>query len=707
MRQKEKLEKKGIEVINKNNNENGNPYELLSVSVLRDYLELEFNYLKNKIYFTYNFEKIIDDFIFLCFFIGNDFIPNLFSFNIENGALTHLIDFYKTYLTEVDGYLTEKGKINIFRLRKFFNYLSKQELHSIDMLIRNNSNENRRNRAKKANESKEQIKIIKNQKKEEKRKKLFEEIKSKPKEEQKAFKRNKINQKIIKLKNNFEETSNELNTKLIFDEEYKKYINKVENAKIEIPEKIEKILAETQKYDNYLKDENYFSDIKEEDIDDSDIGEIDIKEIMIEMTKNMKESEEQKNNDEIEDNDDINKIFIQKLNGMKTSKEIKEFYYKEKLNIDIKTEEGKKERENMFIKYIEGLQWILSYYFRGIKNWKWYYPYYYAPMISDYTEIKLNYSIYNSFDKFNQDNSMPFDPYQSLLFILPKQSFNLLPNCYREIPKQIPEYFPDKVEIDYNGKTAAYESLLLLPFFDDKKLLELEEKNRNLNSEEEKENKWGDSYLFFKNELNKEEINTTIYEIYQNKNNTLINNETKKCDYSFSTLKTIDYNYLLVNVKQYFGRTSNMTKQINILPTLKEKINEKKIEKYLKEKTIFIDYPYKLLGKIKGLIYGKKYYYLYKNILFTDSDFKLNNEVIESIRYSYEKKGIILEHPEILCDVAKFKGFGLIKGKMKRKYEESLLKYVPFEITSLNATSKDFERYISHFDYEYVKNQKK
>ena len=707
MRQKEKLEKKGIEVINKNNNENGNPYELLSVSVLRDYLELEFNYLKNKIYFTYNFEKIIDDFIFLCFFIGNDFIPNLFSFNIENGALTHLIDFYKTYLTEVDGYLTDKGKINIFRLRKFFNYLSKQELHSIDMLIRNNNNENKRNRAKKANESKEQIKIIKNQKKEEKRKKLFEEIKSKPKEEQKAFKRNKINQKIIKLKRKFEETSNELNTKLIFDEEYKKYINKVEDAKIEIPEKIEKILAETQKYDNYLKDENYFSDIKEEDIDDSDIGEIDIKEIMIEMTKNMKESEEQKNNDEIEDNDDINKIFIQKLNGMKTSKEIKEFYYKEKLNIDIKTEEGKKERENMFIKYIEGLQWILSYYFRGIKNWKWYYPYYYAPMISDYTEIKLNYSIYNSFDKFNQDNSMPFDPYQSLLFILPKKSFNLLPNCYREIPKQIPEYFPDKVEIDYNGKTAAYESLLLLPFFDDKKLLELEEKNRNLNSEEEKENKWGDSYLFFKNELNKEEINPTIYEIYQNKNNTLINNETKKCDYSFSTLKTIDYNYLLVNVKQYFGRTSNMTKQINILTTLKEKINEKKIEKYLKEKTIFIDYPYKLLGKIKGLIYGKKYYYLYKNILFTDSDFKLNNEVIESIRYSYEKKGIILEHPEILCDVAKFKGFGLIKGKMKRKYEESLLKYVPFEITSLNATSKDFERYISHFDYEYVKNQKK
>ena len=709
MRQKEKLEKKGIEIINKNNNENGNgnPYELLSISVLRDYLELEFNYLKNKITFKYNFEKIIDDFIFLCFFIGNDFIPNLFSFNIENGALSHLIDFYKTCLTELDGYLIDKGKINSFRLKKFFSYLSKQELHSIDMLIKNNKNENKRNRAKIANESKEQIKIVKNQKKEEKKKKLIEEIKLKPKEEQKNFKRNKINKKIANIKKKLEETSNELNTKFNFDEEYKKYINKNENINTEIPEKIENILSESKKFDNYLKDDNYCSDFKDEDIDDSDISEIDIKEIMNEMAKTKRESEEeQKNNDEIEDSEDINKIFIQNLKGMKNSGEVKELYYKEKLNIDLKTEEGKKEREKMFIKYIEGLQWILSYYFRGIKNWKWYYPYYYAPMISDFPEIKLNYSIYNAFDQFNNDNSKPFNPYQSLLFILPKQSFNLLPNCYREIPKQIPEYFPDKIEIDYNGKSASYESLLLLPFIDDNKLLELEEKNRNLNPEEEKENKWGNSFLFFKNELNKEEINFIDYEIYQKKN-IIINYETKKCNFFFPTLKTIDYNYLLENVKQYFGRTSNITKRINILTKIKEKINDKKIGKYLLEKDIFIDYPYKSFGKIKGFIYGKMYYYLYNNILYIDNKFKLNYEVIESIRRFYEKKGVILEHPEILCDVAKFKGFGLVKGKMKRKFDENNLKYVPFEITSLNATSNDFEKYISHFDYEYLENQKK
>jgi 5'-3' exoribonuclease 1 len=132
-------------------------YEFFFISVLREYLELEFNYLSKKIKFKYDFEKIIDDFIFLCFFIGNDFLPNLFSFNIENGALTHLFDFYKACLQELDGYLTDKGKINFSRVITFFDYLSKQELHSIDLMIRKNKNKNKNERIKKTKESKSEL----------------------------------------------------------------------------------------------------------------------------------------------------------------------------------------------------------------------------------------------------------------------------------------------------------------------------------------------------------------------------------------------------------------------------------------------------------------------------------------------------------------------------------------------------------------------
>ena len=715
IRKKEKLEKQGIEVItvdkNKNDIASETPYELLLISVLRDYLELEFNYLKNKITFTYNFERIVDDFIFLCFFIGNDFLPNLFSFHIENGALGHLYEFYKACLPELDGYLTDKGKISIFRLKKFLNYLSKQEMHSIDMIIKSNKRDNKRNREKKANESKELIKAIKKQKKEEKKKKFIEDIKSKPKEEQINFKKSKKLQKILNIKKKYEEKSKELNQSFNFEEDYKKYINEnekknkkeQEKESIEFPAEISQILEESKKYDKYLKDENYCSDFKDEDISDSDISDIEVKDVMDELAKSMKEEEEEKNQNDDQDNEDINKLFIEKMSKMKNVKEVKEFYYKEKLNIDIKTIEGKKERDKMFHLYLEGLQWILYYYYRGLKSWKWYYPYHYPPMISDFSEINL--SLYGIFSKFDKDKSQPFAPYQSLLLILPKQSFNLLPNCYQKIPNEIPYYFPDKVEIDYNGKSASYESLLLLPFIDEKIILDLENKYRNLSLEEENENNWGQSFLFCKNEIEKD-ANYNVYEIYQNKDFSKINYEKKRCDFSFPTLKTIDYDYLLTNVKQYFGRNSSLTKQITIMPKVEEKINEKKISKYLIDKEIFIDYPFKSLAKIQGFTYKNLYYYLYKDTLYKDDKFWLRKEIIESIRYSYQKKGIELSHPEFLCDVVKFKGFGMVKGKMKRIYDENNPFYVPFEITSLNATSNDFAKYIKHFDYEFQENLK-
>ena len=717
------LEKKGIEIIDDNNNNKKEPYEFFLISVLREYLELEFGYLKNKISFKYNLERIIDDFIFITFFIGNDYIPNLFHFNIDNGSLTHLIEFYKECIQELDGYLIDKGKINFSRMKTFFGYLSKNEFHIIDMLIRNkrNKNENIESRTKRANDSKEQIILLKKQKKEEKKQKLIKEIQSKTKEEQIKFKKNIINKRILKIKKKFQEvSSNDFNEEL---KNYKKMkeIKEQENNQTVSSKEAKNLLSKAEKYDKYIEDENYCSDFKQEDINDSDVSDIDIKEVINEVAKNMKEIYE-KENEEKEDDEDIDLIFYQKIKGMKSAKEVKDLYYKEKLNIDIKTDIGKKQRDTLFNIYLEGLQWILYYYFKGIKNWKWYYPYYYSPMISDLPAIKINKTTYEQFDilekRTSESDSKPFKPYQSLLFILPQQSFNLLPKCYREIPSKIPEYFPEKIDIDFNGKTASYESLLLLPFLEDKKILDLEENHRKLSLEEEKENNWGNSYLFKINELNGNVIEPDIYEIYgtNNNNNNFLNgknsknyNVVRKCDFSFPTLKTIDYDYELINVKQYFGKTSSITRQILILPKMKEKINDKKINQYLHKNTIFIDYPYKALAKINGFVYGRFYYYLYKNKMYIDNNFKLSREVIESIRYSYEKKGIKLEHPEILCDITKFKDYNSFKDKDNNKetnayYWENNPHYVPFEITSLNATSKDFDKFILHFDDE--KNKK-
>jgi 5'-3' exonuclease len=46
------------------------PLQVLQITVLREYLEAEFSCLKNRIPFGYDFENIVDDFVFLCFFVG-------------------------------------------------------------------------------------------------------------------------------------------------------------------------------------------------------------------------------------------------------------------------------------------------------------------------------------------------------------------------------------------------------------------------------------------------------------------------------------------------------------------------------------------------------------------------------------------------------------------------------------------------------------
>ena len=672
-------------------------YEFLVISVLREYLELEFNYLEKKIKFEYDFEKIIDDFIFLCFFIGNDFLPNLFSFNIEKGVLTHLFDFYKTCLTELDGYLTDKGKINFKRVLYFFDYLSKYELHSIDLMIRNKKNENKKERIKRTKESKDQIINLVKQKKEEKKKKFIEDLKNKNKEEQLLFKKDIINKRILKFKKQFNIEDNYENDYIKYKEKNKE--NTIETNENKLDENHEKFFSEISKYDKYITDENYVSDFKEEDINDSDISDVDINEAIQEVAKNI-ESAENLGEYEVDDPNDINRAFMEQIVKFKTAKEVKEFYYKEKLNINLKEEQGIKDREKIFNKYMEGLQWILYYYYHSIKNWKWYYPYHYAPMISDYSEINIDNKLYNIYDIFDKDKSEPFDPYQSLLFILPKESFNLLPLCYKDIPQILKEFFPDKIDIDYNGKTAEYESLLLVPMVDEEKMVEIEKKCRKLTQEEEKENKWGTSFMFSQNDSNIESIKCIEYDVYKKDIDKKQNNDYRisKCDFSFPTLKTIDYDYQLTKVKQYFGRTSQMTKQIILYPKLSIKINNDKIYWFLFYKTIFIDYPFKAFAELKGFVYSRKYHFMYNNYLYTDDRYRISNEIIENIRYSYEKKGIILEHPEILCDVCKLQKVENNNGEITRKFEDKYINYVPFEITSLNTTTNQFQNFIKRLN---------
>ena len=59
----------------------------------------------------FSLERIIDDFVFFCFFIGNDFLPSLNALDISDGSLDKLIDFYKQCLPTMGDYIVKDGYI--------------------------------------------------------------------------------------------------------------------------------------------------------------------------------------------------------------------------------------------------------------------------------------------------------------------------------------------------------------------------------------------------------------------------------------------------------------------------------------------------------------------------------------------------------------------------------------------------------------------
>ena len=137
-----------------NNKEQINKIEfsLIKIPIIRKYLELEFKEMKLK--FPMDFERIIDDFVFICFLVGNDFLPNLPSLKIREGAIDALIYLYKKLLPTMDGYLTNgKGQLHLSRCEILFQKLAKVEDEFFKQEIVNKMNDTNYMKTKKPKKS--------------------------------------------------------------------------------------------------------------------------------------------------------------------------------------------------------------------------------------------------------------------------------------------------------------------------------------------------------------------------------------------------------------------------------------------------------------------------------------------------------------------------------------------------------------------------
>jgi 5'-3' exonuclease len=98
--------------------------------------------------FTFNIEKIIDDFIFICFFVGNDFLPHLPSLSIRDGSLDLLLEIYRILLPQLNGYINNEGVIDLARAELLVSKFSLLETDILQKKYREEATQAKRDKYK-------------------------------------------------------------------------------------------------------------------------------------------------------------------------------------------------------------------------------------------------------------------------------------------------------------------------------------------------------------------------------------------------------------------------------------------------------------------------------------------------------------------------------------------------------------------------------
>ncbi|XP_032580965.1 5'-3' exoribonuclease 1 [Drosophila sechellia] len=143
--------------------------------------------------------------------------------------------------------------------------------------------------------------------------------------------------------------------------------------------------------------------------------------------------------------------------------------------------------------YVNALQWVLDYYYRGVQSWDWYYPFHYSPFISDLKNIEQVEIAFHL--------GTPFLPFQQLLAVLPAASAKLLPVAYHDLmllpSSPLADFYPLEFESDLNGKKHDWEAVVLIPFIDERRLLNaMLPCEAQLSLEERERNQHGPMYVY-------------------------------------------------------------------------------------------------------------------------------------------------------------------------------------------------------------------
>lgn len=325
-------------------------FYLLHLCIVREYLEMEFQELQNKdvLKFQFDLERVIDDFILMTFFIGNDFLPNLPGLHINEGALANMFRIYKSVLPQCEGYINENGVIHLDRLQRLLDELSKTELDDFEYEV-----------------SDQQWFSSKQMEK-----KLEQKNGAKPRSQKNnqlimtSLQRDLWKQKIRPFISNRSQQPLDLGSDLKAAD--RKFVQDLaESMHLEWSTKEDEegnrrlVIAFPPKKET--------SDGEDDDEEEGNLAAYRVMKSYDKATiADFSPEDAQKQYEE---------LYQQKYQGWKTK------YYLQKFE-EWPQDKYEEEQKNLCENYVQGLQWVLYYYYKGIASWPWFYASHYAPLTS-------------------------------------------------------------------------------------------------------------------------------------------------------------------------------------------------------------------------------------------------------------------------------------------------------------------------------------
>ncbi|KAG5652989.1 hypothetical protein H0H81_002814 [Sphagnurus paluster] len=457
-------------------------FYLLHLSLMREYLDLEFRDIEPILPFDYNLERVIDDFILLAVFVGNDFLPNLPDLHIHENGLEKLFDVYKKVLPGMDGYINESGTINTKRLQLVLDEMAQweQEVFEQEYADQNWYKGKQAKHVKEMELAQKRSKLVLTVPQRE----IFDRVKAFVMDNRQAASASHTRTARLAMPNDFparerkfiEKLAEDLHLSVRWDEYDEQDVNlvtwRLPGAAEEQPE--DGNTSETGTPNGRSEGEDEWEDVDDEE------SRVAVDRVLKKYEKAHVAQDDEGGGFDARHNRSVK----EKMDEWKRG------YYRGKLEISY---DDPKEMGDLIFRYVEGLQWVMHYYYSGVASWGWFYDYHYAPRISDLRGVDRM--------AFEFELGRPFKPYEQLMGVLPVASKDHIPLAYQDLMydpnSPILDFYPLEFEQDLNGKKQDWEAIVKIPFIEEARLLKaMASREHRLTPEEKQRNSYGTSTKF-------------------------------------------------------------------------------------------------------------------------------------------------------------------------------------------------------------------